>query len=61
MIVKTAISRLFGKSRSDIVVRSIPRPKIASGMVEVVVSIDGKRSGSSYVLTSPRHMAFRKS
>jgi hypothetical protein len=36
------------------------RTDVANGMYEVSVKVDNQSKGSSYILTSPRSLAFRK-
>ncbi|MCK1639594.1 hypothetical protein IVA95_18730 [Bradyrhizobium sp. 157] len=36
------------------------RTDVANGMYEVSVTVDNETKGSSYILTSPRSLAFRK-
>ncbi|MET4368423.1 hypothetical protein ABIA99_001102 [Bradyrhizobium sp. LB12.1] len=45
---------------SDISLEVTARNDLAAGMFEVSVTIDNQSKGSSYVLTTPRNLAFRK-
>lgn len=61
MIAALKLEEPTAKSQpeTEIAVSFQPRTDIAAGMVEVTVSVDNERRGSSLVLTSPRTFAFR--
>ena len=44
----------------DISLEVTARGDVATGVYEVSVKIDNESKGSSYVLTSPRNLAFRR-
>ena len=46
-------------SGKDILLEVKARGDVAAGMYEVSVTVDNKSKGSSYVLTTPRNLAFR--
>ncbi len=54
--------RLAGAASTgkDISLEVTAREDVAAGMYEVSIKVDNESKGSSYVLTSPRSLAFRK-
>lgn len=47
-------------SKNDVSLEVKSRRDVANGMYEVRVTVDNQSKGSTYILTSPRNLAFRK-